>query len=86
VYARNEVYEGVRGWESFEPWLGRIEKMDEDVVWSVVNGIPPEWYESEDQELEKLARALISRRGVVRELIEAFRSSPRRPFPGWREN
>ena len=33
VYARNEVYEGVRGWESFEPWLSRIEKMDEDVVW-----------------------------------------------------
>ena len=27
VYARNEVYGSVRGWESFEPWLSRIEKM-----------------------------------------------------------
>jgi hypothetical protein len=83
VYARNEVYAGVRGWESFEPWLSRIEKMDEDVVWSVVNEIPPEWYGSAWEELEKLARALIERRELVRGLIEIFRISPRRPFPAW---
>jgi hypothetical protein len=86
VYARNEVYERVRGWESFEPWLSRIEKMDEDVVWNVVNEIPPEWYESESEELEKLAQRLIARRSLVRELIERFRVSPRRPFPGWVEH
>src|SRR5579859_3697852 len=85
VYARNEVYASVRGWESFEPWLSHIEKMGESVVWEVVSEIPPEWYESQDEELEKLARALISRRGMVRELIEAFRISVRRPFPEWRE-
>ena len=85
VYARNEVYEGVRGWESFEPWLSRVEKMEEDVVWSLAGEIPPEWYGGEWDELEKLARALILRRGTVRELIEAFRISPRRPFPEWRE-
>jgi hypothetical protein len=85
VYARNEVYAGVRGWESFEPWLSRIEKMDEHVVWSVVNEIPPEWYESAWEELEKLARALIERRELVRGLIEIFRISPRRPFAGWIE-
>src|SRR5258708_21357344 len=43
VYARNEVYEGVRGWESFEPWLSRIEKMEEDVAWTLAGAIPPEW-------------------------------------------
>src|ERR1700722_232174 len=85
VYARNEVYEGVRGWESFEPWLSRVEKMEADAVWAVVNEIPPEWYESDSEELEKLTRTLIERRGAVRGLIEAFRSSVRRPFPGWRE-
>jgi hypothetical protein len=85
VYARNEVYEGVRGWESFEPWLTRVEKMEADEVWAVVNEIPPEWYESESEELEKLGRALIERRHIVRELIEAFRQSVRRPFPNWRE-
>jgi len=85
VYARNEVYEGVRGWESFEPWLSRVEKMEEDAVWSVAGEIPPEWYDGAWEDLEKLARSLISRRGMVRELIEAFRVSPRRPFPGWVE-
>ena len=85
VYARNEVYAGVRGWESFDPWLPRIETMDENLVWGVVSGIPPAWYESQDDELEKLARALIARRGAVRELIAAFRSSLRNPFPEWRD-
>ena len=33
VYAHNEVYAGVHGWESFEPWLSQVETMDEDVVW-----------------------------------------------------
>jgi hypothetical protein len=60
--------------------------MGEDVVWDVVGVIPPEWYESRDDELEKLAQTLISRRGMVRELIEAFRVSPRRPFPNWLEH
>jgi hypothetical protein len=85
VYARNEVYAAVRGWESFEPWLSRIENMQEDVVWSLASEIPPEWYGGEWEELEKLARKLIERREVVRELIEAFRISVRRPFPGWVE-
>jgi hypothetical protein len=83
VYARNEVYAGVRGWDSFEPWLSRVEKMDEDVVWSVVNEIPPEWYESEWEKLEQLARTLMARREMVRGLIDFFRISQRRPFPAW---
>src|SRR5262249_41386853 len=33
VYARNEVYEQVRGWGSFEPWLSRIENMNEEAAW-----------------------------------------------------
>jgi hypothetical protein len=83
VYASNEVYEGVRGWESFEPWLSRIEKIDVDAVWSLAGVIPPDWYSGEWDELEKLVRTLIGRRGLVRELIEAFRASSRKPFPGW---
>ena len=85
VYARNEVYAGVRGWKSFEPWLGRIETMDPDMVRQVLDEIPPEWYESDDDALVKLAKTLIDRREMVRGLIEAFRVSERRPFPEWRE-
>jgi hypothetical protein len=85
VYARNEVYDGVRGWESFEPWLSRVEKMEVDVLWTLAGEIPPEWYGGEWDALEKLARELIVRRELVRGLIESFRISPRRPFPGWAE-
>jgi len=55
-------------------------------VWEVVSAIPPEWYDSQDEELERLGRTLLSRRGIVRELIEAFRTSVRRPFPNWLEH
>jgi len=85
VYARNEVYAGIRGWQSFEPWLSRIENMNEDIVWNVAGDIPPEWYDGEWDELEKLVRQLIQRRELVRGLIEIFRISPRRPFAGWVE-
>ncbi|MGA8429356.1 MAG: hypothetical protein WB729_06015 [Candidatus Sulfotelmatobacter sp.] len=47
VYARNEVYGTVRGWESFEPWLSRVEKMDEGILWRLAGEIPPDWYGGE---------------------------------------
>ncbi len=86
VYARNDVYEPVRGWESFEPWLTCVELMDEDVIWGVAGEIPPEWYDNDWEALERLVRTLIERRELVRELITAFRVCPRRPFPNWMDN
>lgn len=85
VYANNEVYAHVTGWESFEPWMSHIEKIEDDAVWRVAGEIPPEWYGGEWDQLQKLVEELLDRRERVRELIEAFRISPRRPFPGWRE-
>ncbi|HEY6770713.1 MAG TPA: HipA family kinase [Candidatus Sulfotelmatobacter sp.] len=83
VYATNEVYASVRDWKSFEPWLSRVEKMEENIVWRLAEEIPPEWYGGEWNELETLVRNLLSRRGTVRHLIEAFRISVRNPFPEW---
>ena len=83
VYARNEVYAGVCGWKSFEPWLSRVEEMEEDVVWSLAGEIPPDWYGGEWSEMEKLVTTLLTRRRIVRTLIHEFRLSPRRPFPHW---
>ena len=84
VYARNEVYREVSGWESFEPWLSRIEAMTREEIGNCAEGIPPEWYGDWD-ELEKLIEQLVKRRGRVRELIEAFKTSSREPFPKWAE-
>jgi hypothetical protein len=83
VYARNEVYAQVRGWESFEPWLSRVEKMEEQVIWRLASTIPPEWYGDQWDALEKLVGDLIRRRGIVRDLIDDFRRSVRNPFPDW---
>ena len=83
MYPRNEVYAEVRGWESFEPWLSRIENIDPAVLWEIAETVPPEWYGSALDELERLIEELIKRRRVVRDLIDTFRTSSRDPFQNW---
>jgi hypothetical protein len=83
AYAQNVVYQGVLGWQSFEPWLSRIECMKEHLMWRLALEIPSEWYGGALHELEKLVAHLTFRRGNVRDLIDVFRLTPRRPFPEW---
>jgi len=85
VYYRNDVYREVRGWESFEPWLTRLETMPAETVWAAANDVPPEWYGGDQSEMEALVEKLLARRSRIRELIEAFGNSDRRPFPKWGE-
>jgi hypothetical protein len=82
VYGRNEVYRDVTGWESFEPWLDRIEKFDEGGIGEIAEGIPPEWC-GEWDDLARLVESLICRRTRVQELIWGFKKSGRNPFPRW---
>jgi hypothetical protein len=84
VYARNRVYAGVTGWESFEPWLTRVEQMAEETVWGIAEVAPPEWYGGDLTQMERLMEQLLARRERVRELIVAFRDSDREPFPNWK--
>jgi hypothetical protein len=84
VFAENTVYRGVSGWESFEPWLSRIENLAPETAWTIAETIPPEWYGGDLSALEVLLERLLARRGRVRELVGAFRESGRRPFPNWR--
>ncbi len=85
VYYRNDVYREVTGWESFEPWLTRLETMPAETVWKSANEIPPEWYGGDQCEMEALVEKLLARRSRIREQIEAFGNSDRRPFPKWGE-
>ena len=57
VYARNDVYREVTGWESFQPWLGNIESMDVQAMWRCAEEIPTAWY-GESCEMERLVEAL----------------------------
>ena len=86
VYANNCVYEGVMGWEAFEPALSRAEEMDLDVIWHCAAEIPEEWYEGDRDRMHRLVEALHRRRGAIRKLITEFRRSSRNPFPNWRES
>ena len=83
VYYRNYVYAHVRGWESFEPWLGQIEKCSPKIIEDIAGNMPPEWYGHDWDALRTLVKAIIARREKVRELIAAFRDSSRHPFPAW---
>jgi len=83
VYPRNTVYQGIRGWNAFEPWLSNMERMPAETLWAAAGEIPPEWYGGDLGEMEVLVEKLLMRRSRIRELIEAFGRSDRRPFPQW---
>ena len=84
VYSRNHVYFDVCGWNSFEPWLSRIENFDPHTLQELAEDIPPEWYGGNWEELGRLIEELVQRRAKVRALITAFRNSSREPFPKWK--
>jgi hypothetical protein len=83
VYYRNDVYRAITGWESFEPWLTRLETLPADTVWAAASEVPPAWYGSNISDLEALIEKLLVRRSRIRELIEDFARSDRQPFPNW---
>ncbi len=83
VYYRNDVYREITGWESFEPWLTLLETMPAETVWAAAGEVPPEWYGGDMAEMEALIEKLLTRRSRIRELIDEFRNSDRRPFPKW---
>jgi hypothetical protein len=84
LYARNRVYEGVTGMESFAPWLERLEKqMTERALDEITKQIPPAWYDDDFDEVLRISEQLLRRRERVRELIMAAKQSNRHPFPNW---
>lgn len=83
IYARGMVYERVRGMDAFEPWIARLDKLDEGAIGEAAGQIPPEWYEGDLDALESMLGQLERRRRLVPELIRASWKSSRNPFPNW---
>jgi hypothetical protein len=83
VYYKNEVYEDVTGWHSFEPLLSQIEAIDYADLWRCAAQVPLEWFEHDGEGLFQLIETLYKRRSFVRDFITGFRESPRNPFPHW---
>jgi hypothetical protein len=83
VFQRNQVYGRVRGWESFEPWLSRVESFSAETLGRIAEEVPPQWYGGDLGAIERLMEQLLERRSKVRELIGQFRGTERQPFPNW---
>jgi hypothetical protein len=83
VFARNQVYRNITGWESFEPWLSRMEALPAETLWKIAEQVPPDWYGGDPATIERLMETLLRRKGRVRELLDGFRLSSREPFPQW---
>jgi hypothetical protein len=84
LYARNRVYEGVIGMESFAPWLERLEKqVGERMLAELAEEIPPVWYEDDYDALVRLLEQIYRRRTRVPELLLSAKKSNRMPFPYW---
>lgn len=83
VYYRNDVYAQITGWEDFEPWLHTMEQMPPETVWEIANQVPPEWYGGDPGDMEQLVERLLARRSRIREQIDGFALSDRKPFPNW---
>ena len=84
LYARNRVYQGVTGMESFGPWLELLQKhITEGVLDDITREIPPAWYEDDYDALLQLCERLLRRRPQVPDLILEAKRSTRQPFPNW---
>ena len=75
LYARNRVYEGVIGMDSFAPWLERLERqISERVLAELSEEIPPAWYEDDYDAMVRLLEQVYRRKQRVRSFYSRRRS------------
>jgi hypothetical protein len=83
LYFRPVVYQNVRSWDDFQPWLDRVVHFPEEVVDDAVKQLPPEWVEGDEEALDKLLTKLMARRKRVPDLIRESTRGRINPFPSW---
>lgn len=84
LYPRRVVYESVRGLESFQPFLARLENLDATEIEDCARGIPDDWCGGELEKLKRLLERLYDRRRRMRQAIIDAKNSPLAPFPNWK--
>jgi hypothetical protein len=84
LYFRSSVYQNVRSWDDFQPWLDRVVHFPEEVVDDAQKQIPPAWLAEDGAELEAMLAKLMARRKRVPDLIRDSRRGRVNPFPEWK--
>ena len=84
LYFRTSVYDEVRSLDAFEPWLEMVAHFPEAVIDSAWKEIPREWFEDDEEPLEKLLGDLLKRRAHVPRLIHEARGRRANAFRNWR--
>jgi hypothetical protein len=82
-YFRCIVYQDLRGWTDFEPWLERIREFPEQLLEEIVSALPDEWIAGDRDALRLLMDKLLRRRRRVSELIQASIAEVPSLFPNW---
>jgi hypothetical protein len=83
LYFRPVVYEKVRSWDDFQPWLDRVVHFPEEVVDDALKQLPPQWLENDADAVEQLLTKLMARRKRVPDLIRDSTRGRINPFPNW---
>jgi hypothetical protein len=84
LYFRTNVYQSVRSWDDFQPWLDRVVYFPDEVVDAAQKQIPPEWVAGDAAALQSILEKLMSRRRRVPDLIRDSRGGRVNPFPDWK--
>lgn len=84
LYFRPSVYEEVESLDSFQPWLAMVENFPVEVVDAAWKGVPPQWFDKDEGELEATLDQLLKRRSRVAELLVETQRQRGTAFPNWR--
>jgi hypothetical protein len=84
LYFRPIVYQNVRGFDDFQPWLDQVVHFPEEVVDQAAKQVPPEWIDGDEDLFQDLLERLMRRRKRVPDLIRGCVSGRVNPFPNWK--
>jgi hypothetical protein len=84
LYFRPNVYQKVRGFQDFEPWLDRVVYFPDEIVDAAQKQIPPAWMADDAAALEAMLERLMARRRRVPDLIRESTRGRVNPFPEWK--
>jgi len=82
-YFRSAVYQRVRTWAAFEPWVERVQGVSESLFETLLKQMPETWLGEDRQTLQALLERLMARRVRVPDLLRHTLNNRPDSFPAW---